>query len=84
MSLLARAMDNSLDSDAEYYKNLGHKIGADFITAARTLTTSRTREILRPITDFKFSAHERYNLPQKRLAFLEAMVRHQASSILKH
>lgn len=84
MSLLARAMDNSLDSDAEYYSSLGHKIGSDFLTTARALTTPRTKTLLRSLSEFTFSPHERYNLSQKRLSFLEALVRHQASSILKH
>ena len=84
MSLLARAMDNSLEADTVYYESLGHKIGADFITAARTLTTPRIRSILHSLNDFKFSAHERYNLSQKRLAFLEALIHHQANLILSH
>ena len=82
MALLARAMDNSLEADADYYRSLGHKIGSDFITAARALLYPRIRGILRSLCYFTFTAHEKYNLPQKRLSFLENIVRQQASSIL--
>ena len=82
MALLARAMDNSLDADAEYCRSLGHKIGSDFIPTARALLYPRTRDILRSLCDFKFLAHEKYNLSQKRLSFLETIVRQQAISIL--
>lgn len=84
MALLARAMDNSLDSDAQYYSSLGHKIGADFIPAARALTSTKTRDILHSFADFRFNAHPYYNLPPERLSFLEHLVRLQARSILKH
>lgn len=84
MALLARAMDNSLDADAEYCRSLGHKIGSDFIVSARALANPRARDILRSLANFKFSVHDKYNLPEKRLSFLETIVRQQASSILKH
>ena len=82
MALLARAMDNSLDADVEYCRSLGHKIGSDFIPTARALLNPRTKDILRSLCDFKFLAHEKFNLSQKRLSFLETIVRQQASSIL--
>ena len=83
MALLARAMDVSLEHDAEYYKSLGHKIGADFVLSARALASPRTKDILRSILDFHFTAHHSHNLPQKRLSFLEALVHSQASAILR-
>ena len=82
MALLARAMDYSLDADADYCRNLGHKIGSDFIPTARALLNPRTRDILHSMCDFSFATHEKYNLPQKRLSFLETLVRQQASYIL--
>ena len=84
MALLARAMDASLVNDAQYYEGLGHKIGSGFIPSARALASSRTKDILRSILDFRFTPHRSYNLPQERLSFLEALVRKQASSILSH
>lgn len=82
MALLARAMDNSLDADAEYCRSLGHKIGSDFIPTAHALITPRTKDILHSLCNFKFTTHDKYNLPENRLAFLSAIVRQQASSIL--
>lgn len=84
MALLARAMDNSLTDDAEYYRSLGHKIGSDFTPTAHALLTPRTKDILHSLCDFKFTTHDKYNLPEKRLTFLETLVRQQASSILKN
>lgn len=83
MALLSRAMNNSLDADAEYCRSLGHKIGSDFIPAAHALLTPRTKNILHSLCDFKFIPHDRYNLPKRRLAFLENIVRQQANYILK-
>ena len=84
MALLARAIDNSLESDSEYYKGLGHKIGVPFIPSARALTTSRTRSVLQSLHDFHFTLHPSCNLPSKRLFFLEDLIRRQASDILSH
>ena len=82
MALLPRAMDCSIVEDYSYTLGLGHKIGAGFVASAKNLLTARTREILRSILDFSFSRHKSYNLPQKRLAFLERIVREQAKNIL--
>ncbi|MBQ7216489.1 MAG: hypothetical protein IJS39_10965, partial [Synergistaceae bacterium] len=82
MALLARAMDCSIVEDYSYTLGIGHKIGAGFVASAKNLLTARTREILRSILDFSFSRHKSYNLPQKRLAFLEHAVREQARDIL--
>ena len=79
MALAARAMDSE---DVEYAKSLGHKLGADFIAASRTMLTPRTRSILRQLQEFEFMRHKSYNLPAKRLSMLNALVRGQVKAIL--
>ena len=82
MALIARAMNNSLDEGAEKIKSLGHKLGADFIQAAKFMLTCRTRNILHKLQDFSFTPHSSYNLPKKRLRFLNNLVRNQIKNIL--
>lgn len=83
MALAARATNSSLEEDAEYTKSLGHKIGADFIQAAKVMLTHRTRNILHQLQDFSFTPHSSYNLPAKRLRFLNSLVQNQIHDILK-
>ena len=82
MALLARGLGNALEEEADYIRSLGHKGGADFVAAAKSVITSRTRSILHSLQDFSFVRHKSYNLPAKRLRFLESMIRHQVRSIL--
>ena len=82
MALAARAMDISLEEDIEDVKSCGHKIGADFVQAAKFMLTHRNKGILRQLLDFEFSPHQYYNLPPKRLAFLNSIVHNQVRSIL--
>lgn len=82
MALLARGMNNTLEDDVNYVKSLGHKIGSDFITVAKNMLTSRTRKKLHELQDFTFTCHKSYNLPKKRLQFLNNLVRSQIREIL--
>lgn len=84
MALLARAMNDSLESDAEYYKGLGHKTGAAFIPSAHALATTKTKSVLQSLHDFHFTLHEKYNLPPERLSFLENLIHRQSNDILSH
>ena len=79
MALAARAMDSE---DVEYAKSLGHKLGADFVAAARAILPSRTRSILRQLQEFEFTSHKSYNLPAKRLRMLNALVQGQVKAML--
>ena len=82
MALLPHAMDISMAEDIEYAKSLGHKIGADFIQAAKAMLTPRTKNILHQLQDFSFSPHSSYNLPAKRLRLLNSLVQNQIREIL--
>ena len=80
MALAARAMNSE---DVEYTKSLGHKLGADFITAAKVMLTPRIRSILRQLQGFEFTRHKSYNLPAKRLRVLNSLVQGQVKAILR-
>ena len=82
MSLLARGMEDTLESDVEYVKSLGHKIGGDFVLTAKKMLTGRTRSVLHQLQDFTFTRHKSYNLSSKRLRFLDNIVCEQIRNIL--
>ena len=82
MSLLARGMEDTLESDVRYVRNLGHKIGGDFVLTAKKMLTSRTRSILHQLQDFTFTRHKSYNLPSRRLRCLDNIVCDQVRNIL--
>ena len=79
MALAARAMDSG---DVAYAKSLGHKLGADFVGAAKAMLTPRTKNILHQLQGFEFTRHKSYNLPSKRLRLLNSLVREQVKAIL--
>ena len=82
MALIARGMDKTWDGDVDYAKSLGHKIGMEFVSVAKTMLTPRNKGILHELQDFAFSHHKSYNLPVKRLRFLSSLVRSQIHDIL--
>lgn len=84
MALVARGMEQSMEQDTDYVMSLGHKIGSgyDFIDIAKTMLTSRTRGILHLLQDFEFTRHTSYNLPAKRLRYLNKLVQKQIHDIL--
>lgn len=55
----------------------------DFIESAKQVLTPAHREGLRRLLTFRFKKHSRYNLPDRRLGLLEAMVRQQARLLLE-
>ena len=82
MALIARGMDKTWDGDVDYAKSLGHKIGMEFVSVAKTMLTPRNKGILHDLQDFAFSHHKSYNLPVKCLRFLSSLVRSQIHDIL--
>ena len=72
MALVARGLDYSMRDDADFAKFCGHKIGAgaDFVRVAKAMLTPKSRNILHSLLDFTFTRHKSYNLPEKRLHFL--------------
>lgn len=55
----------------------------DFIGTAKTVLTSKHREGLRHLMNFKFKKHSRYNLPANRLKVIEKMIRKRAQMLLE-
>lgn len=54
----------------------------DFIGSARKVLTAEHRAALRKLLEFRFRRHPRYNLPEKRLKLVEAMIRKRAGMLL--
>lgn len=85
-SLFNFAGQDALASDAamkEYADTLLPCVYDDFIGTAREVLTSKHREGLRHLLDFKFEKHSRYNLPNKRLKLIERQIRERAKLLLK-
>ena len=55
----------------------------DFIGTAKAALTSKHREGLRHLTNFKFKKHSRYNLPDSRLIVIEKMIQNRARLLLE-
>ena len=83
MSLLARAANDNLEAALLSVRDMGHKLGADFVMAGRAMLTSRTRELLENICDIHIKPHEVYNLPNERINFLDKAVHEQIAHILE-
>ena len=85
-SLFNFAGQDALASDAamkEYADTLLPCVYDDFIGTAREVLTSKHREGLRHLLDFKFEKHSRYNLPAKRLRLMERQIRERAKLLLQ-
>ena len=66
----------------EYANTLLPCVYDDFIGTAKAVLTPKHREGLRKLLDFKFDKHSKYNLPAKRLKFIEAQIRERARLML--
>ena len=83
MAMLARAMKDDLVLEGDYLEHqLGHKIGPDFIPAARELATEKARERLLALREEPLRLHPEFNLPKERTDFLERAVQHQIERIV--
>lgn len=86
ISLLCYAMRDDFIDIRGYIRNnnKGHKMGGNsFEAVGRALMTPDMRTRLINISDFKFTRHKKYNLPEWRLIELEKLVRHQIKLLLQ-
>lgn len=72
----------SLENLSIYAETLLPCVYDDFIGTAKEVLTSKHREGLRHLMNFKFKKHSRYNLPDKRLKVIEKMVQKRAQMLL--
>lgn len=73
----------SLEKLADYADTLLPCVYDDFIGTAKDALTSKHREGLRHLMNFKFRKHSRYNLPDSRLKVIEKMIRKRAQQLLE-
>ena len=83
MSLLARTANDNLEATLLSVRDMGHKLGADFVMAGRAMLTSRTRKLLENLCDIHIKPHGVYNLQNARINFLDKAVHEQITQILE-
>lgn len=73
----------SYDNLKKYADTLLPCVYDDFISEAKTVLTRKHKENLRALLNFKFNKHSRYNLPNKRLKYLEKQIQTRAKLLLE-
>lgn len=73
----------SYDKFKKYADTLLPCVYDDFIGEAKTVLTRNHKEKLRGLLNFKFRKHPRYNLPNKRLKYLEKQIQTRAKLLLE-
>lgn len=73
----------SYESFKQYADTLLPCVYDSFIDEAKSVLTKEHKDKLRSLLNFKFKKHPRYNLPEKRLKFIEKQIREQAKLLLK-
>lgn len=73
----------SYDNLKKYADTLLPCVYDDFIGEAKTVLTRNHKEKLRGLLNFKFKKHPRYNLPNKRLKYLEKQIQTRAKLLLE-
>lgn len=73
---------DSYDSFKQYADTLLPCVYDDFISEAKAVLTKDHKDKLRGLLNFKFKKHPRYNLPDKRLKYIEKQIQTRAKLLL--
>lgn len=73
----------SYENFKQYADTLLPCVYDSFIAEAKSVLTKEHKDKLRSLLNFKFKKHPRYNLPEKRLKFIEKQIREQAKILLE-
>lgn len=73
---------DSYDSFKQYADTLLPCVYDDFISEAKAVLTKEHKDKLRGLLNFKFKKHPRYNLPDKRLKYIEKQIQTRAKLLL--
>lgn len=84
LSLFNYAMPDELEHLETYAKTRSSSYGVPFENIVREFITSRQKEQLRKMIDFKFEKHSNYNLPAKRLKAIEQQLQLRVSELLSY
>lgn len=85
-ALLSLAGSDALASEKavlKYAGNLKPCVYDSFTEEAKAVLSHEQRNNLRKLVDFRFHRHSKYNLPEERLALIEAAVHARAAELLK-
>lgn len=74
VSLLPYAEEDNFEDWEEYLSHKGPRIGWDWFTSVRQCLDPGMRKVLIDLSDFKFTKHPKYNLPDWRLEMLEKII----------
>ncbi len=82
LSLLSRAMSGDLHIGSEYIESRIHALGGRFDVVGKSVCTNSIREVLRSMLEISLVRHEKYNLPEERLHFLDELLRSNIRAII--
>lgn len=83
LSLLCYAMDTDFKQIDAYVSTRLSETYQDFIGFVKPLMTSRQKDKLRKLINFKFDRNTRYKLPNKRLKQLEKIIQERVILLLE-
>ena len=83
LSLFCDIMDDELKDIDRYAKTKIMKNAGDFVEFIKPLITTREKQKIRKLINFKFTKHSTYNLSAKRLRFLEGFISRRVSLLLE-
>lgn len=72
----------SYEKFSQYADTLLPQVYDDFLVEAKSVLTREHRDNLRKLLNFKFKKHSRYNLPNKRLKYIERKIQERAKLLL--
>lgn len=72
----------SYEKFSQYADTLLPQVYDDFLVEAKSVLTREHRDNLRKLLKFKFKKHSRYNLPNKRLKYIERKIQERAKLLL--
>ncbi len=73
----------SYENFKQYADTLLPCVYDSFIAEAKSVLTKEHKDKLRSLLNFKLKKHPRYNLPEKRLKYIEKQIREQAKILLE-
>lgn len=82
ISLLPYAEQEDFSNIEDFLETRGPKLSDKWNNMAANLLDSRLRKILINLSDFRFTRHPKYNLPEWRLEALEALIHKNIKEIL--
>ena len=75
--------DIMINKKLKHRLHKGEKMSFSVCIMLKSVFSQKHHDGLRKLVDFRFEKHSRYNLPSKRLKFIEKQIQHRAKLLLK-